>query len=63
MKNKIITSALLAAFISFSGNMFAQELFRADFETYETTPYFFRFGNTGNGETINPNHVGCIHTK
>ena len=47
MKNKIITSALLAAFISFSGNMFAQELFRADFETYETTPYFFRFGNTG----------------
>ena len=47
MKNKIITSALLTAFISFSGNMFAQELFRADFETYETTPYFFRFGNTG----------------
>ena len=42
MKNKIITSVLLAASISFSGNMSAQELFRADFETYETTPYFFR---------------------
>ncbi len=47
MRNKIITSVLLAASISFSGNMFAQELFRADFETYKTTPYFFRFGNTG----------------
>ena len=47
MKNKIITSVLLAASISFSGNMSAQELFRADFETYETTPYFFRFGNKG----------------
>lgn len=47
MKNKIITSVLLAASISFSSNMSAQELFRADFETYETTPYFFRFGNKG----------------
>ena len=47
MKNKIIASVLLAASISFSGNMSAQELFRADFETYETTPYFFRFGNKG----------------
>ena len=61
MKNKIITSALLTAFISFSGNMFAQELFRADFETYETTPS--ASATQENGETINPNHVGCIHTK
>lgn len=45
MKNKIITSALLAAVFSFSFDLSAQELFRADFESYETTPYVFRFGN------------------
>lgn len=53
MKNKIITSVLLAASISFSGNLRAQELFRADFETDTTTPYFFRFGNKGDAKTYN----------
>lgn len=38
---------MFASLLSLCGTTTAQELFRADFETYETTPYFFRFGNKG----------------
>lgn len=44
MRNLYLVIALL---IAFQFQVFSQEVIDNDFETYETTPYYFRFGNRG----------------
>ena len=47
MKTNKWTLPLLFVCLLNTANIGAQEVFRADFETYESTPYLFRYGNRG----------------